>query len=100
MTTLSRRTAVVIVSLRGGIRSRRAKRLSDGRFARVSAGSSPGHRSSLRGRRVRVVSGQARRRWSVVAGGVLLLCALPAVHAVLPVSAPRVSLARLQARIL
>lgn len=46
-----------------------------------------------------VVSGQARRRWAVVAGGIALLCALPAIDSALPVSVPTVPVATLRARI-
>jgi hypothetical protein len=49
---------------------------------------------------VSVVSSQARRRWSLVAGGVAVLCALPALHGVFPVGGPHVSPAALHARIL
>jgi len=49
---------------------------------------------------VSVVSSQARRRWSVVVGGIAALCALPAVIAALPVPALAISAASLRARIL
>ena len=47
-----------------------------------------------------VVSAQARRRWSVVACGIALLCALPAVIAALPVPSLAISPPTLRARIL
>ena len=50
--------------------------------------------------RVSVVTGQARRRWAAVLGGVLLLCALPTLDSALPVTAPRVSPATLRTHIL
>ncbi len=46
------------------------------------------------------VSRGAWRRWSIVASGTALLCALPAVIAVLPVSASPISAPALRARIL
>jgi hypothetical protein len=49
---------------------------------------------------VSVVRGQAGRRWAVVAGGVALLCALPAIDSALPVSVPPVSAVQLRTRIL
>lgn len=47
-----------------------------------------------------VVSGQTRRRWALVAGGVALLCLLPVVDSALPVTVPRLSVSQLRARIL
>jgi hypothetical protein len=49
---------------------------------------------------VSVVRAQARRRWSVVVGGVAVMCALPAIIAALPVPAVAISAATLRARIL
>jgi hypothetical protein len=49
---------------------------------------------------VSVVSAHARRRWSVVACGVALICALPAIIAALPVPAVAISAATLRARIM
>jgi hypothetical protein len=49
---------------------------------------------------VSVVRGQARRRWSVVAGGVAVLCALPAVVGALPVPGSALTAAGLRARIM
>jgi hypothetical protein len=49
---------------------------------------------------VSVVSAQARRRWSVVVGGIAILCALPAVIAALPVPGVAISAATLRTRIL
>ncbi len=49
---------------------------------------------------VSVVSAQARRRWSVVVGGIAVLCALPAVIAALPVPQLAISAAALRARIM
>ena len=47
-----------------------------------------------------VVSAQAHRRWSVVVGGIAILCALPAVIAALPVPGQAISAATLRTRIL
>lgn len=47
-----------------------------------------------------VVAGQTRRRWAVVAGVVVLLCALPTIDSALPVSVPRLAPARLRAHIM
>ena len=60
-----------------------------------------GHRvdRSARGAAVSVVSGQARRRWALVAGGVALLCALPVVDSALPVTVPPMAASQLRARI-
>jgi hypothetical protein len=49
---------------------------------------------------VSVVSGQARRRWSIVVCAVAVLCALPAVIAALPTPQLTISAAALRARIL
>jgi hypothetical protein len=49
---------------------------------------------------VSVVSGQTRRRWALVAGGVALLCVLPVVDSALPVTVPRLPVSQLRARIL
>jgi hypothetical protein len=49
---------------------------------------------------VSVVAGQTRRRWALVAGGVVLLCAMPTIDSVLPVNVPRVSAAALREHIL
>lgn len=47
-----------------------------------------------------VVSGQTRRRWGLVVGGIALLCVLPIVDSALPVSVPRMSALQLRTRIL
>ena len=47
-----------------------------------------------------VVAGQTRRRWAVVVGVVVLLCALPSIDSALPVSVPQVAPAQLRAHIL
>jgi hypothetical protein len=49
---------------------------------------------------VSVVTGQARRRWAVVAAGVALLCALPAIVAAIPVPASALSPTQLRARVI
>jgi len=49
---------------------------------------------------VSVATGQARRRWAVVAAGVALLCALPAIVAALPVPASPLTPAQLRARVI
>jgi hypothetical protein len=49
---------------------------------------------------VSVVAGQTRRRWALVAGGVVLLCAMPTIDSVLPVSVPHVSAPALREHIL
>lgn len=49
---------------------------------------------------MRVVSGQAFRRWTIVAAGTAVLCGLPALIAAWPVPAAAVSAAQLRARIL
>jgi hypothetical protein len=49
---------------------------------------------------VSVVRGQALRRWSVVAGGLAVLCSLPAVIGALPVPGSGLTAARLRARIM
>jgi hypothetical protein len=49
---------------------------------------------------VSVVAGQTRRRWALVAGVVVLLCAMPAIDSALPVSVPHVAAAELRAHIL
>jgi hypothetical protein len=48
---------------------------------------------------MRSVSRQEVRRWATVAGGVAILCALPAVVAALPVSTPALSAMQLRSRI-
>jgi hypothetical protein len=48
---------------------------------------------------MRPLSRQKVRRWATVAGGVAILCALPAVVAALPVSAPALSATQLRSRI-
>jgi hypothetical protein len=50
--------------------------------------------------RVSVVRGQTRRRWSIVAGCVALLCALPTLDSALPVSVPKESPAALRTHVL
>jgi hypothetical protein len=55
---------------------------------------------SARGAAVSVASGQTRRRWALVAGGVALLCVLPVVDSALPVTVPRLTVSQLRARIL
>jgi hypothetical protein len=47
-----------------------------------------------------VVAGQTRRRWAVVAGVVVLLCALPSIDSALPVSVPSVPATQLRAHIM
>lgn len=47
-----------------------------------------------------VVAGQTRRRWAIVAGVVVVLCALPGIDSALPASAPRVPAAQLRAHIM
>ena len=47
-----------------------------------------------------VIRRKAGRRWGLVALGVAVLCALPAIASALPVSAPPVTAAQLRARIL
>jgi hypothetical protein len=47
-----------------------------------------------------VVTGQARRRWALVAAGTALLCALPAIIAGWPVPASALTAAQLRARML
>jgi hypothetical protein len=49
---------------------------------------------------VSVVAGQTRRRWAVVVGVVVLLCALPSIDSALPVSVPSVPPAQLRAHIM
>jgi hypothetical protein len=49
---------------------------------------------------VRVVSGQAARRWAFFGAGTAILCLLPALVAALPVPASALSAAQLRARIL
>jgi hypothetical protein len=49
---------------------------------------------------VRVVSGQAARRWALVGAGTAILCLLPALVAALPVPASALTAAQLRARIL
>jgi hypothetical protein len=49
---------------------------------------------------MRVVSGQARRHWVIVAAGTALLCGLPALISAWPVPAAAVSAAQLRARIM
>jgi hypothetical protein len=49
---------------------------------------------------VRVVRRAAVKRWALVAVGVAVLCALPAIASALPVSAPAVTAAGLRSRIL
>jgi hypothetical protein len=49
---------------------------------------------------VSVVAGQTRRRWAVVVGVVVLLCALPSIDSALPVGVPSVPPAQLRAHIL
>jgi hypothetical protein len=49
---------------------------------------------------VSVVAGRAMRRWALVAAGVALLCAMPAIDSALPVSVPRMSAIQLRSRIL
>src|SRR5487761_1373515 len=86
------------VSWQRETRSLRAKQRSGGRFTVVFA--SRRLDRSGRGAAVSVVRGQARRRWAVVAGIVVLLSALPAIDSALPVSVPQVSAAQLRTRIL
>lgn len=49
---------------------------------------------------MRVVSGQAARRWALVGAGTAILCLLPALVAALPVPASALTAAQLRARIL
>lgn len=49
---------------------------------------------------MRVIRHEVRRRWALVAVGVAVLCALPAIASALPVTAPAVSAGQLRSRIL
>jgi hypothetical protein len=49
---------------------------------------------------VSVVAGQTRRRWALVVGGVVLLCAMPVIDSALPVTVPHVAAAEVRGHIL
>ena len=80
----------------------RARQRGGGRFAVACVRYGLGYRvdRSARGAAVSVVSGQTRRRWALVAGGVALLCVLPVVDSALPVTVPRLAASQLRNRIL